>query len=124
MRAGEWQVTQLLHQDTALLKGDLPRWMISDCDIYKELCEGKFHYKDEQSSFYWQFHEGAEQFTLSRIGQEADTADFYTEKVEWLTYQLSGTYQVIESSRKIKKLLSTSTIGYPDKKIELTLERK
>ena len=124
MRAGEWQVTCLHHQDIALLEGELPVWHISDCDIYEELCEGQFLYNDQQSAFHWQFHEDAERFTLSRIGVEADTADFYTEEVELLTYQLSGTYEVVETSRKIKKLLSFKTHGFDAEKIEITLERK
>ena len=124
MRAGTWQITELLHKDTALLSQDLPEWFISDCDIFEKLCEGQFLFNDQQSAFYWQFNNDAEEFTLSRIGIPADTADFYTEEVEWLTYQLSGTYQVMESSRKIKKFRSFNTHGFPTDKIEITLERK
>lgn len=122
MNAGTWLVKSFT-VDGETLPGTNSFWIISRCDIYETTCTGNWRLEDATSGFYWQFNEKAQVFTLARIVAPEDCEDFYTKPIEQLTYNLSGTYKVVETKRRRKVFESRETIGYEGKTIRLELER-
>lgn len=120
MRADVWHV-KTLTVDDEIQDAEKVKWLVSECDIYEELCAAVWSLEDKTSQFYWQFNEKAETFTISRVVAAEDCGDFYTEEVEQQTFLFSGVYNVIKSKRNEKVFESTETIGFKGKKVSITL---
>jgi hypothetical protein len=122
MNAGTWKVKTLTVDGQAQDIENMT-WVVSECDIYEDLCIAQWKIDTKSSLFYWQFNEKAQTFTVSRVVAPEDCEDFYTEEVEQLTYLLSGEYKVIETKRKTKRFESSATIGHPNKTVVIEVER-
>jgi len=121
IKPGNWIVTASV-VDGSSISNETITWNISECDIYEELCQASWDLNGSTSEFYWQFNDKASTFTISRVVAPEDCEDFYTEKVEQMTYSLSGEYEVIESKRKSKIFESKNTLGYAGTAVRLEVE--
>lgn len=120
MRPGTWKIVELSVDGAQL--SPRPNWQIDNCEIYEEVCTATWDLAGDESRFNWQFNDDAERFTISRMVDTADCEDFHTAEVEQQTYRFSGDYKVLTSKRKLKKLESYSTYGYPNQKVMIRLE--
>ena len=120
MEPGIWQVKEL---SVAGVQTDtLPTWSVDACDIYKNLCVATWTRNDVNSSVYWQFNDKGQSFKFSRVVAPADAPNYNTEIVEQQTYQFSGVYDVIESTKTRKVFESTATKGYAGQKVRIIIE--
>jgi hypothetical protein len=124
IKPGTWNVVEFSVDGQEITP--YPRWRIDNCDIYEDTCTAKWwdNSLETQSAIYWQFNEKAETFTISRVVDTADCEDFYTEEVEQQTYRFSGEYNVIERKRKEMHFESINTLGHPNEKVIIRLERE
>jgi len=124
IKPGLWNVVELSVNGQEITP--YPVWSISDCDIYEDTCTAIWYDNslDTESQIYWQFNDKAETFTISRVVDTADCEDFYTEEVEQQTFRFSGEYNVIERKRKEMHFESSNTLGYPNEKVVIRLERR
>ena len=120
MRPGKWKFVELSVDGSPISQ---PQYIkVEECDIYDTLCMATWDRGEEFSRIYWQFNDKAERFSISRIVDTADCADFYTELAEQQTYRFSGDYKVLETKRKSKVFESYETLGYPGDKVLIRLE--
>jgi hypothetical protein len=101
----------------------LPLWSIANCDIYEDTCQGLWQANTDTANFVWQFQDKGNQFMLQRING-ADSCNFVTEISEFQCYNYSGTYNVIKAKKKEMIFESDATVGYPNQKVKIVLERQ
>ncbi len=128
IKAGEWTVTELSVDGTN--EAELPKWDISNCDPYSEVCIGKWE-NDEggHADFAWQFNNNGGQFTISHQAEDHDHEhehehDHATEEAAAQAYAFSGTYTVEESSKTKMRFTTTAATGYPGQSVVIVIEKK
>lgn len=101
-------------------------WEISQgVDIYKGVPEAIWKVDTTNSSiFEWQFHEKANKFQLNykQFCEECD-GDMLDE-MDYLTYNLTGSYSVEKHKRKLMIFKCSSTTGFPNQEVVITIEKK
>ena len=123
--AGEhWKVVKLTIGGTAAT--ELPEMHFSDCDPYEEVCKGDWEIGEAHAEFAWGFNEKGKKFTLSNQYTSDGHAHGGHEQEELveLSENLSGLYDVVESSRKAMKFKSSSTVGYAGQEVILEIEKE
>jgi len=119
MKAGEWKVSSILIDNAS--QGDLPTWMINDCDIYDEVCLAKWMASNgAETVFAWQFRDKGQTFEISR--QEGSTDDSPNSlAIAQQCYDFSGIYDVEEEKKDRMRFSSETTLGYPEQKVVIEI---
>lgn len=123
--AGEhWKVVKLTIAGTAAT--ELPEMHFSDCDPYEEVCMGEWHKETAHIPFAWGFTDKGKMFTLSNQFSEDGHAHGGHEEEELaeLSENLSGTYDVVSSGRKVMQFKSSSTVGYAGQEVIIEIEKE
>jgi hypothetical protein len=127
-----WVLTSKIDGDNFIDEDEGVVVYFNDCDIYDELCTGKWTKQNNYSSeFYWQITNKGKEFILSNKTQtdnHASGPEAFSKLVVIQTcYNYSGTYS-IEKFKKcgkdILRLKCSNTFGYPGKLVELELKEK
>jgi len=128
---GEWKITELSVDGTN--ENELPTWKIVDCDGYKKSCTGEWK-NDEggNANFVWQFREKGKVFEISNqsdlhgdhAGEEHAGEEHAQEEAVLQCQNFSGIYEVLEHKRKTMKFKSTKTVGFSEKTVLITIEKK
>ncbi|MFT7156284.1 MAG: hypothetical protein ACI8Q1_001289 [Parvicella sp.] len=119
--SGVWLVSELSidsQSDTVI-----PIWLIYDCDIYEDTCQGLWQANSDTANFVWQFQDKGNLFILNRVNG-TDSCNFVTEISELQCYNYSGTYNVTQAKKKEMIFESETTVGYPGQKVKIVLERQ
>jgi hypothetical protein len=124
MKGETWNVQSVKIDGTEIAtKGS---WTISQgVDIYKGVPEAMWKTDNTNSAvFEWQFHEKANKFQLNykQICEECDGE--MLDEMDYLTYDLTGSYSVEKHKRKKMIFKCSSTIGYDDKEVVIAIERQ
>ncbi len=131
LKAGYWEVKEIKIDDDS--EDDLPKWHIEDCKIYKESCYAEWILDDGGvSEFVWQFRDDGKTFEISNQSaldddhnhDDDDGHDHDGDDAKYQCSALSGTYQVIELSKKEMIIESTETLGHSSKKVYIRLEKE
>lgn len=98
-----------------------PELLFKDCDVYEESCEGSWISLDGRAQFVWQFREKGQ---VLEIANQTDHAHSLADvKAAEQCIAFTGVYSVKKSKRRWIQLQSSSTYGYPGKKVNIELER-
>lgn len=125
MKAGTWEVTELTVDGTA--QTILPDLIIEDCDIYDETCYGEWEGGGGHAYFAWQFRDKGKIFEISRQEMPDDHGHSHGAAglaIEQQCYEFSGVYQVDESSSTSFSFSSSSTTGFPGKKVVMKIAKE
>lgn len=96
--------------------------LFKDCDIYEESCSGSWINEAEgRASFAWQFRDKGQ--TLEIINQTDHAHNLVDVQAAETCISFSGVYQVEKCTRNEIIISSTSTHGYPAKKINIQLSK-
>ena len=113
-----WVVTEIIVGN--LSQSDLPSLQFDECKIYKETCNASWALGLTAANFAWQFREKGNLFEISN--QSVLTEDREPAIIQCTNF--SGVYEVLEKDKSNMKISSTSTVGYSDTEVLLTLELK
>lgn len=124
MKGEVWKITSINIDGVEI---DLySTWTVSqNVDIYQGVPEIIWK-KDELNSaiFEWQFHEKANKFQLNYKQLCEEGEGEMLDEMDFLTYDLSGEYDVIKRRRKEMIFKSINTLGYPKKEVLITIYKK
>ena len=124
MKGETWNVKSVTIDGTEMItKGS---WTISQgVDIYAGVPEAIWKTDDTNSAvFEWQFHEKANKFQLNykQICEECDGE--MMDEMDYLTYDLTGSYSVEKHKRKKMIFKCSSTIGYSNQEVVISIVKK
>ena len=121
---GQWTITEFqIDQDWIHPHRKVK---IDSCSIYEEQCSGNWSYRlgttTYSANFNWQFNEKAKKFVLQGPGH----CGTCTEETDLAANELnliSGTYHVTTNTKTQIHVESTTTWGYPGKRVFLKFEK-
>jgi len=123
MKGEKWKVVSVTVDGTALSTTGI--WDVSQgVDIYKTVPKVIWQTDAVNSSiFEWQFQEKAKKFQLNykQLCEECDGT--ILDSMDYFTYKLTGSYDVIKHRRSKMIFESSSTIGYPNQQVVITIEK-
>ena len=124
---GIWNATEMTIEDSVLVNR---RIRVYDCKIYKTPCtadwqifaNGFFPDPLHSAEFKWQFNEKATQFVIQGPGHCGTCTPEGNEAANEINL-ISGTYHVTTNSKTKIHVESTTTWGYPGKRVFLKFEK-
>lgn len=122
MKGEIWEVEAITIDGTAL--ETTGNWNVTqDVDIYDSVPQVSWSSSTMVSVFEWQFQEKGKKFLLSYVQQciECDGSDLST--LDYLTYNLTGKYDVEQHRRNKMKFTSEETLGYLGQTVEISIQR-
>ena len=123
----KWTVTDIQVDGVSL--GISSTWDIHAEDIYKTVPTldwkliGTTEEKIEATICEWQFQEKGKKFRLNYLHQSHDMDGDQLEDLDYVAFNLTGTYDVIEHKRKRMAFESNETFFYPGQKVKIEVER-
>lgn len=99
---------------------DLPELTFDDCKIYKESCTANWSLDNVEADFIWQFRDNGNTFEISN--QSKVTEDLESSIIQCMN--LSGIYDVTESSKTTLSITSSATIGYEGESVVIEMEKQ
>jgi hypothetical protein len=123
MKGEVWEVRQLTIDDSNA--GVHGLWNVTDnVDIYDSVPRVQWVINAQDAVFEWQFQDKGKTFRLNYLQQCEECTGNLMDSLDYLVYALSGSYNVDRHTRKKMVFSSTATLGYPDKKVIISLERR
>ena len=127
-----WKVSKVLIDNIEMpYKGN---WIVSTetrnllTDIYAQIPSLKWEISEtNESILQWQFNEKGEKFYLSYLNDSIESNNLNgqtLDSIDYFAYSVSGTYDVLERSRKTMQFESSTTKGFNGKKVEIVIEKK
>ncbi|MDD2982015.1 MAG: hypothetical protein PHQ74_01380 [Crocinitomicaceae bacterium] len=123
MKGEVWIVTGVQVEDSSL--SIYGTWKIlSDVDIYDSVPKALWKNGTEDALFEWQFQNKGKSFQMNymQLCEECEGPDL--DNLDYVVYDLTGSYTVKKHASKKMKFVSFSTIGYPGKAVEISITKK
>lgn len=129
-----WSISKLVIDGVEEEHDDhLAKLIFSDCDIYEEVCQGEWEIEESHAEFAWQFDEKGSLLYIANQSEadhdhehdhsdEEDGEEHHVDAIQQCQ-DLSGTYDVVEMTRKSIKLKSSNTLGYDGMMVEMEWEK-
>lgn len=99
-------------------------WIIAGDDIYNKVSSAKWQYEGQESVFQWQFQSKGKRFQLNYVQLCEECEGEQLSDLDYFTYDISGSYDVVKCSRKSMEFKSFETIGHYNKEISIKIVRK
>lgn len=100
-------------------------WNITnDINIYDTVPTALWQNGSEDAVFEWQFHNKAKSFVLNYNFLCAESEGTLLDSLDYVVYNLSGTYDVEKRSAKQMIFKSSATLGYFGKEVTIIINRK
>lgn len=129
------------HFSTKLMKGDIwaiesitidgvengvkGSWVVTqDVNIYDSVPQINWRKESYDAVFQWQFQEKGKKFYINYQQQCAECNGSDLDNLDYLTFNLTGSYDVVKHKRKEMVFKSTSLAAYPGKEVEIQITRK
>jgi len=121
MKGEKWNVKNITVNGTSINTNGI--WHITtDVDIYDSVPSVKWIYDNQDAIFEWQFQDKGKTFQLNYVQQKDEVEGDKLDSLDYITYRLTGKYSATEHKRKSMIFASDSTIGYPNKTVEIFIE--
>lgn len=122
MKGETWEVRNITVDGNSL--ATYGQWKVtSDVDIYDSVPRVQWLVDNQDALFEWQFQKKGKVFQLNYIQlcEECDGTEL--DDLDYMTYDLTGSYDVERHGRKKMQFTSKSTIAYPGKLVRISIER-
>jgi hypothetical protein len=122
MKGDTWTLQSVSINDTvSIIKG---YWKITqDVNIFDSVPQALWMNNTNDAVFQWQFHEKAKKFYINYMVQCEECEPNTLDTLDYLTYSLSGTYDVLQRTSKTMKFESSTTQGFAGKKVQIEINR-
>jgi len=117
-----WNVKNITIDDSSL--NVFGQWLVvQDVNIYETVPRVSWTTDTSGTIFEWQFQQQGDIFQLNYNHDILECDNLTLSNLDYLSYDLTGTYDVEKHGRKEMKFTSTQTIKYPNQKVEILIER-
>lgn len=100
-------------------------WNVTqDVNIYDSVPQVTWNTGINDAVFQWQFQEKGKKFYINYQQQCAECNGSDLDTLDYLTFNLTGSYDVVKHKRKEMIFTSSSLAAYPGKEVEIQLTRK
>lgn len=100
-------------------------WNVTqDVNIYDSVPQITWNTGINDAVFQWQFQEKGKKFYINYQQQCAECNGSDLDTLDYLTFNLTGSYDVVKHKRKEMIFTSSSLAAYPGKEVEIQLTRK
>jgi hypothetical protein len=100
-------------------------WVVTqDVNIYDSVPQINWRKGSNDAFFEWQFQEKGKKFVINYQQQCAECNGSDLDTLDYLTFNLTGSYDVVKHKRKEMVFTSSSLAAYPGKEVEIQLTRK
>ena len=100
-------------------------WNVTqDVNIYDSVPQVTWNTVINDAVFQWQFQEKGKKFYINYQQQCAECNGSDLDTLDYLTFNLTGSYDVVKHKRKEMIFTSSSLEAYPGKEVEIQLTRK
>jgi hypothetical protein len=100
-------------------------WVVTqDVNIYDSVPQINWRKGSYDAFFQWQFQEKGKKFVINYQQQCAECNGSDLDTLDYLTFNLTGSYDVVKHKRKEMIFTSSSLEAYPGKEVEIQLTRK
>ena len=100
-------------------------WVVTqDVNIYDSVPQINWRKGSYDAVFQWQFQEKGKKFYINYQQQCAECNGSDLDTLDYLTFNLTGSYDVVKHKRKEMIFTSSSLAAYPGKEVEIQLTRK
>lgn len=100
-------------------------WVVTqDVSIYDSVPQVTWNTGINDAVFQWQFQEKGKKFYINYQQQCAECNGSDLDTLDYLTFNLTGSYDVVKHKRKEMIFSSSSLSAYPGKEVEIQLTRK
>jgi hypothetical protein len=100
-------------------------WNVTqDVNIYDSVPQISWNTGINDAVFQWQFQEKGKKFYINYQQQCAECNGSDLDTLDYLTFNLTGSYDVVKHKRKEMIFTSSSLAAYPGKEVEIQLTRK
>lgn len=132
MKGETWYVESITINDENLdINGE---WYVNrDVDIYDSVpqiiwksrfIDTNYILQTADAVFQWQFQEKGKKFYINYQQQCTECNGSDLDTLDYLTFNLTGSYDVVKHKRKEMIFISSSLAAYPGKEVEIQLTRK
>lgn len=122
MKGENWNVKHIkINGETSNYTGNW--YVISDIDIYESIPTIEWKQDGMDAIFEWQFQNNGEtfQFSYNQLCSEAN--GILLDTLDYISHNISGSYNVERHGRNKMEFHCSSTIGYPNQMVEIFIER-
>lgn len=100
-------------------------WNVTqDVNIYDSVPQITWNTGINDAVFQWQFQEKGKKFYINYQQQCAECNGSDLDTLDYLTFNLTGSYDVVKHKRKEMIFTSSTLAAYPGKEVEIQLTRK
>ena len=118
-----WSVESISVDGTSLNTNST--WFVKGDDIYETVSQVEWNPGNaNNANFEWQFKEKGKKWVLNYLQNCEECDGNLTDELDYLAYNLSGTYTVEKHKRKEMIFTSTETQQYANQKVEIKLVRE
>lgn len=127
LKKGEkWELVSLKVNEQSL--GIASTWQVHSSDIYEIISTVEWRSSavgasPEATICEWQFQEKGKKFRMQYLHQSTDSDGAELEDLDYVAYQLTGTYEVLEHKKKSMHFRSSETLAYPGQVVDIELKR-
>jgi len=122
MKGETWEVRNITVDGNSL--ATYGQWKVtSDVDIYDSVPRVQWLVDNQDALFEWQFQKKGKVFQLNYIQLCEECDGTALDDLDYMTYDLTGSYDVERHGRKKMWFTSTTTLAYPGKLVRISIER-
>jgi hypothetical protein len=100
-------------------------WLVTqDVNIYDSVPSVQWSSNGQNATFQWQFQDKGKTFEISYKDPTCINCSTPPEDLDFQCYYLSGKYEVDLHKKDRMRFVSSNTIGFPGKKVEISIDKK
>ena len=123
MKGDKWNVKEIKVENQSI--NIFGVWNITQAvNIYDVVPEALWNDDGEKTKFKWQFQNKGKNFQLNYLHDVAYCDSTTLSNLDFICYDLSGTYKVEQHKKKEMRFTSTQTLGYNGKDVVISIEKQ
>jgi len=100
-------------------------WLVTQgVNIYDQVPQVLWQNDTSNTVFNWQFQNKGDIFQLSYAHDTTECDSNTLTYLDYLSYDITGTYKVEQHKKKVMRFTSTETILYPNQTVEINIEKQ
>ncbi len=122
MKGEQWKIVSLTVDGNYY--GYYGTWLVTqDVNIYDSVPSILWSGNGQNATFQWQFQDKGKTFEIAYKDPTCVNCTTPPEELDFQAYFLSGKYDVVIHKKDRMRLVSSSTIGFPGQKVEISVDR-
>ena len=122
MKGETWRIVGITVDEQ--FYGHYGQWLVTqDVDIYDSVPGIEWNANSQKATFQWQFQDKGKTFEIAYKDPTCVNCTTPPEELDFQTYFLSGKYDVVVHKKDRMRFVSSNTVGFPGKRVEINVDR-